>query len=97
LHGRLRGVASLASEIPEVVVGGKRDSAAAEIAQEANAHILAFEAHLYEVAVHALEADADLIFLFCECGCMATVAMTRAEYERNGGAWLEGHKPRTAD
>jgi hypothetical protein len=83
----------LASKRPEVVVEGKRNSAAARIAQEANSHILAFDARLHEITAHRFEADEDLIGLFCECGCMATVAITCAEYERNGGAWLEGHSP----
>jgi hypothetical protein len=79
-----------------VVVEGKGNAAAAEIAREANAHILAFDAYVNDVTAHTLEADEDLFDLFCECGCMATVAMTRHEYEGIGGAWLEGHRPGTA-
>jgi hypothetical protein len=29
----------------------------------------------------------------CECGCEQTVMLSLPEYERQGGAWLEGHKP----
>jgi hypothetical protein len=27
----------------------------------------------------------------CECGCRETAMATLAEYDRGGGAWLEGH------
>jgi hypothetical protein len=72
----------------------KLNSAAAEIAREANAHILARDANMYEIVVHALGPDSEPIDLFCECGCMGRVASTRTEYARNGGAWLEGHEPK---
>jgi len=72
----------------------KLNSAAAEIAQEANAHIFARDASMYEITVHALGPDPEPIDLFCECGCMGRVASTRTEYERNGGAWLKGHEPK---
>jgi hypothetical protein len=29
----------------------------------------------------------------CECGCGETVQLTLGEYDRQGGAWLDGHKP----
>jgi hypothetical protein len=29
----------------------------------------------------------------CECGCQETVKLTLREYDRQGGAWVEGHKP----
>ena len=29
----------------------------------------------------------------CECGCEQTVMLTLRDYDRQGGAWLEGHKP----
>ena len=77
---------------PEVVVDGK-GNAAVEIARAANAHILAFDLHLRDVTAHTLEVDEELIDLFCECGCMATVMLTRHEYANRGGAWLEGHRP----
>jgi hypothetical protein len=72
-------------------VADEPNSAAAEIAREANAHILALEERIREVSVHAREHD--LIGLFCECGCMAIVAITRSQYDAAGGAWLESHKP----
>ena len=53
----------------------KLNSAAAEIAQEANAHILARDASMYEITVHALGPDPEPIDLFCECGCMGRVAV----------------------
>lgn len=68
-------------------------SGAADIAREVNAHILALEARLHEISVHAREADQGSIGLFCECGCMGIVASTRADYSRSGGVWLEGHEP----
>lgn len=72
----------------------KPSSTAAEIAREANAHILAMDAHLHEMTAHALRGpDEEPIRLFCECGCMGKVAASRTDYTRNGGAWLEGHKP----
>jgi hypothetical protein len=27
----------------------------------------------------------------CECGCDETVKLTLAEYDKQGGAWLDGH------
>lgn len=68
-------------------------SAAAELAREVNGHILAQEARLNEISVHAVAAEQDVIRLFCECGCMGVLSVTRAEYDRDGGAWLEGHEP----
>jgi hypothetical protein len=29
----------------------------------------------------------------CECGCEQPVKLTLREYDREGGAWVEGHKP----
>jgi hypothetical protein len=29
----------------------------------------------------------------CECGCEQTVKLTLPEYDRQGGAWVDGHKP----
>jgi hypothetical protein len=75
-----------------VVVEGTGNSTV-EIARAANAHILAFDAHLNDVTAHMIKPDAEVIDLFCECGCMATVALTRHEYVDSGGAWLEGHRP----
>ena len=28
----------------------------------------------------------------CECGCEQVVKLTLGEYDREGGAWLEGHR-----
>ena len=71
----------------------KANSAPADIAREVNTHIMALDARIHEISVHALGPDHDSIGLFCECGCMAGVSTTRAEYERGGGVWLEGHEP----
>ena len=30
----------------------------------------------------------------CECGCGQTVMISLDQFDREGGAWLEGHKPR---
>jgi hypothetical protein len=29
----------------------------------------------------------------CECGCGKIVALSAAEFDRNGGAWSDGHRP----
>ena len=29
----------------------------------------------------------------CECGCEETLRLSTNEYDRDGGAWAEGHKP----
>ena len=63
------------------------------LAREVNANILALEAQLTEVASHMRTADQDLVGLFCECGCMEAVMVTRADYDERGGAWREGHEP----
>ena len=31
----------------------------------------------------------------CECGCEEEVKLTLPDYDRQGGAWCEGHKPTT--
>jgi hypothetical protein len=67
--------------------------AAAEIAREANAYILAMDAQLHEISAHAREPDEEPLVLFCECGCMGIVSSTSTEYLRSDGAWLEDHKP----
>lgn len=65
----------------------------ARIGREANAHILALHARFREVTVHALKQNADPIQLFCECGCMRLLDVTPTDYDQDGGAWVEGHKP----
>jgi hypothetical protein len=74
-------------------VADKPISAAAEIAREANAHILVMDARLHQLSVRALEPEEEPLLLFCECGCMGEASSTRIDYGRNGGAWLEGHSP----
>jgi hypothetical protein len=37
--------------------------------------------------------DARAIGFFCECGCMGLAVMTAAQYDEQGGAWCENHKP----
>jgi hypothetical protein len=29
----------------------------------------------------------------CECGCGGTASSTAEEFDRNGGAWTNGHRP----
>lgn len=66
------------------------------LAREVNAHILALEARLDDESFLARDPYRHLIGFFCECGCGQLVALTRADYEANGGAWLEGHGPHLA-
>jgi hypothetical protein len=65
----------------------------AEIAREANAHIIELHARFHEVTVHAFGQDEDTIQLFCECGCIRLLASTPSDYSSNRGVWLEGHNP----
>jgi hypothetical protein len=81
----------LLSKRAEAGLADETDPAAAQIARETNAHILALEERFGEVSAHARRRD--LIRLFCECGCMAIVATTRSKYEAMGGAWVNSHKP----
>jgi len=62
---------------------------AAEAARAANAHIFALEERL-----GVRERDEPEIGLFCQCGCLEVVTVTRTRYEAAGGAWLDGHKPK---
>ena len=63
----------------------------ADLAREANAHILAL---IHRVGAHVwLDQDRQVGF-FCECGCMGVAPTTLSEYEANGGAWIEGHESR---
>ena len=54
-----------------------------------HAHIFALEERL-----DVRERDEPEIGLFCECGCLEVVTVTRTRYEAAGGAWLDGHKPK---
>jgi hypothetical protein len=59
-----------------------------EAARRANAHLLELSGRQY------LDArEEHLVGFLCECGCMGTAALTAAEYETAGGAWLAGHRP----
>jgi hypothetical protein len=63
---------------------------AAATAREANHHIFLLEELLPESARGA-RVDRE-IGLFCECGCLQVVPMTRADYEAAGEALLQGHR-----
>jgi hypothetical protein len=45
------------------------------------------------IAVAGASADGHEYGFLCECGCGGTVRLVLAEYELQGGAWLDGHKP----
>jgi hypothetical protein len=45
------------------------------------------------VAIGGASADGHPYGFICECGCGETVMLILAEYELEGGAWLEGHCP----
>jgi hypothetical protein len=45
------------------------------------------------VAVAGASADGHPYGFLCECGCGETVRLTLAEYDEQGGAWLDGHRP----
>jgi hypothetical protein len=77
----------------ERAVPANSRSVAAEIAREANGHILALEARIRGMGLRA-RPDQMLIGLFCECGCMGIAPTTRDDYEREAGVWLQGHRPR---
>jgi hypothetical protein len=65
-----------------------RNALAADIAREANAHIREMAMEL-----DALVPDERPIGFFCECGCMGIATVTLADYDTQGGAWIEGHEP----
>jgi hypothetical protein len=48
------------------------------------------------VAVGGASADGHPYGFICECGCGETVRLVLAEYDEQGGAWLDGHKPDAA-
>jgi hypothetical protein len=73
-------------------LAGARDPAS--VARELNAQIFVLEARLDDESFLSRNPERHLIGLMCECGCMEIVTSTRARYEKNGGAWLEGHEPR---
>ena len=60
---------------------------AAEVARETNAVI-----HEMARKLDALVPDEQPIGFLCECGCLAIVEVTLADYEA-GGAWLQDHRP----
>lgn len=45
------------------------------------------------VAVGGAFADGHEYGFLCECGCGETVMLVLANYDLQGGAWLEGHRP----
>lgn len=45
------------------------------------------------VAVGGASADGHDYGFLCECGCEETVWINLAEFDLQGGAWVEGHKP----
>jgi hypothetical protein len=45
------------------------------------------------VAVDGAFADGHEYGFLCECGCSETVMLVLADYDLQGGAWLEGHRP----
>lgn len=63
---------------------------AAARAKAANHHIFALE-ELLPASVRSARADRE-IGLFCECGCLQVVTMTRADYDAAGEALLQGHR-----
>jgi len=54
------------------------------VAREVNKHIRELSEKLH---------DERPIGFFCECGCMEIVMTTIAEYDKAGGAWIQGHQP----
>jgi hypothetical protein len=56
----------------------------ASLARETNGHIRAIATSL---------RDRGRIGFLCECGCLDIATITIGEYDAEGGAWLEGHKP----
>jgi len=44
------------------------------------------------IAVGGASADGHKYGFMCECGCDGTVWLVLAEYDEQGGAWLDGHK-----
>lgn len=43
------------------------------------------------VAVAGESADGHEYGFLCECGCGETVPLVLADYDEQGGAWLDGH------
>lgn len=45
------------------------------------------------IAIAGASADGHEYGFLCECGCEETVQLNLADYELQGGAWLDGHRP----
>jgi hypothetical protein len=45
------------------------------------------------IAVAGASADGHEYGFLCECGCGETVRLVLAEYDEQGGAWLDRHEP----
>lgn len=63
-------------------------SAAATVAREVNAVIREMAERLDTIA-----HDERPVGFLCECGCLAIVPATVAQYDAADGAWLEEHEP----
>jgi hypothetical protein len=46
--------------------------------------------------VGGASADGHEYGFLCECGCGETVMLVLADYDEQGGAWLEGHRSHAA-
>jgi hypothetical protein len=57
----------------------------ATIARETNGHIRALARSF---------RDERQVGFFCECGCFGIALATLVEYDAQGGAWKDGHKPK---
>jgi hypothetical protein len=49
------------------------------------------------VAIGGASADGHEYGFLCECGCGETVMLVLADYDLQGGAWREGHRPESVE
>jgi hypothetical protein len=79
---------ALAAEHFAVTVVGRRMSSAGERDKAFNEQL-----RVSVVAIGGASADGREYGFICECGCDETVMLVLADYDLQGGAWLEGHRP----
>jgi hypothetical protein len=81
-------IEAAAAEYPVATVVGRRMSGAGERDKAFNEQL-----RVTVVAIGGASADGHDYGFICECGCDETVMLVLADYDLQGGAWLEGHKP----
>lgn len=76
----------MAEPVSPLIDGGPEPAERAEVARQVNEAIYEMAAQLDSV-----DRNDSRVGFLCECGCLALVTITAAEYRAAGGAHIAGH------